>query len=558
MKREFKKMRGNRAAGRAVLLCCSIFCSLFYILSGPSASFAAYEDVGVGARGPGMGNAMVSAADDVYAVHYNAAGLGLLTNPQFTAAYTQFYKGLTDDSNLGTSFFGYAHPLNGGDEGTVAAGWNVFSLNSSLYRENTVYFSYGRLALTNPDIKGKLYLGTSLKYLYSSFGSFAEAGNATNGLIATGQSDPLLTENNRSKAFDADAGALYRFMKHYQLGLQLAHIPRPNVAFGSGYTDRLPLAVKVGFNYMSLISNLVAQYETKKAPTGAQDAIFTAAGERWFPTNFFGDLGVRGGLGLGTRDYKQVSMGLSYRSRRVQVDYGYALPLRTITDAGGIHRMSITFRFGKPGAEEETLEMLMQAMRGLSGHVPAEIVQTTVTVFVKPEPTANEGAVAEKLALAEEALKDEGYREAVKLCNAAIELDPRSAAAWQDLGIAYLGMERFKSSVSAWEKAYELEKSPALREAIKGYIKSISKMDRQHGAAPQKQQAVQAAPPAAQTQTSGLSRAEINALLDQGVDQYVNHDFEKARITFNKVLAADPGNVDALKALRRIIEEELK
>ena len=34
-------------------------------------------------------------------------------------------------------------------------------------------------------------------------------------------------------------------------------------------------------------------------------------------------------MGMGTRDYKQLSMGLSYRSRRVQIDYGYILPLRT-------------------------------------------------------------------------------------------------------------------------------------------------------------------------------------------------------------------------------------
>ena len=187
-----------------------------------------------------MGNAMAPVADDVYAVHYNAAGLGLLTRPQFTAAYSQLYMGLTDDSELGTSFFGLAYPLKEGRQGTVAGALNMFSLDGSLYRENTAYLSYGRLAFTGPG-RGELFLGTSLKYLYSSFGSFAETGNATDGLLRTGQEDPLLTGNRRSKVFDADAGALYRFMKHYQLGVQVAHVPRPDVAFASRDSDRLRL-----------------------------------------------------------------------------------------------------------------------------------------------------------------------------------------------------------------------------------------------------------------------------------------------------------------------------
>ena len=546
-------MKGDAAAARAIPPSAAVFRSLFavfcLIFSVPGGSFAAFDDVGAGARGPGMGNAMTPVADDVYAVHYNAAGLGLLTRPQFTAAYTQLYPGLTDSSNLGTSFFGYAQPLKEGKRGTLAGALNIFSLDGNLYRENTAYLSYGRLVFSRPGY-GELFLGTSLKYLYSSFGSFEEAGNATDGLLSTGQPDPLLTGDKKSKTFDADAGALYRFMKHYQLGLQVAHIPRPDIAFSSRDTDRLPLTVKAGFNYKSLISNLVAQFETKKAPDGSQDKIFTAAAERWFPTAFIGDLAARAGMSMGTRDYKQVGMGLSYRSRRVQIDYGYTLPLRTIVSSGGTHRMAITFHFGKATEDEETLEMLMQAMRALKDRAPVEVIKTTVTVFVPAELSETQRALAEKLARAEEALRGRRYREAVKLCTAALDIDSGSTAAWQDLGIAYLGLEKLTNSRKAWEKAYELEKSPALREAIKGYIKSISRMERQRTAAP-----VAASAPDAQKPI--LSQAAIDALLDQGVDEYVNRDFEKARRTFEQVLAADPENVEALKALRRI-DGELK
>jgi len=39
----------------------------------PSA-FAQFEDLGVGARGIGMGNAFVGLADDGYSIYYNPAG----------------------------------------------------------------------------------------------------------------------------------------------------------------------------------------------------------------------------------------------------------------------------------------------------------------------------------------------------------------------------------------------------------------------------------------------------------------------------------------------------
>ena len=513
-------------------------------------AFAAFEDLGAGARGPGMGNAMVSVADDVYAAHYNPAGLGALTRPQFTAAYTQHYMGLTDGSKLGTSFFGYAQPIEEGKRGTVAGAFNSFTLNGGLYRENTLYLSYGRLAYTRHG-GNELFLGTTLKYLYSSFGSFAESANATNGISSTGRADPLLSGNSSHNAFDADVGALYRFMTHYQLGLQLTHLPSPNMAFSSRDSDPLPVAVKLGFNYKSLISNLAAQVETKKAPGGSMDNIVTAAAERWFPWMFVGNFGVRGAIGMGSRDYKQLSLGLSYRDRRVQVDYGFALPLGAITDTSGSHRIAITFHFGKPAEKEETLEMLMKTLRGLRPLEAAEVSKTTVAVSVTPELSETERAIAEKLAQADKAIKAERYREALSLSSSVIDVNPKLAAAWQNLGIAYLGLKKYKDSLSAWEKAYEYEKIPALREAIKGYIKLVTRLERSGaGVKPQ--------PKSDAVQKAGLSEQEIDELLNRGVDYYVNGEIDKAREMFKKVLSADPDNPEAFKALRRLEDEKGK
>ena len=535
----------------------------------PQPAFAAFDDLGAGARGPGMGNAMTPVADDVYAIHYNPAGLGTLTRPQFTAAYTQHYIGLMDDSNIGTSFFGYAHPLDGGKRGTLAGALNLFALNGGLYRESTLYLSYGRMIYTRPD-GAELFMGTTLKYLSSSFGYFSESADATNGISRTGQADPLLSANSKPvKAFDADLGLLYRFMTHYQLGLQVSNLTRPDMALSSKDSDRLPMDVKLGFNYKSLISNLVAQAETKKAPDGKADSIFTIASERWFPKLFVGDLGVRGAIGMGSRDYKQVSMGLSYRNSRVQLDYGFSLPLGTIASTSGSHRMAITFHFGKPSDQEETLGILMEAMHNIKPPPPqpAEVRTTTVTVFVTPQPSRTELAIAEKLSQSEEAINDGRYQEAVSLSSSIIDMDPKAAAAWQNLGIAYLGMEKYKNSLYAWNKAYEYEKSLALRKAIKGYIQSISRLERA-AAAPKQQEpaAIPTAPepaaipmapePAPAPPKPVLSREEIDKMLDTGVNYYANKEADKAREIFEQVLEAEPDNADALSALRRLKDEK--
>ena len=513
-----------------------LFSALCLLAGAVLPAYAAFGDLGAGARGPGLGNAMAAVADDVYALHYNPAGLGLVARPQFAAAYTQHYMGLTDGSNMGTSFFGYAHPLENGRRGTFAGALNSFTLDGGLYRENTIYLSYGRLAWTRPG-GAELFMGTTLKYLHSSFGYSAESADATNGIIRTGQADPLLSGNSSHKAFDADLGLLYRLNTHYQLGLQAAHITRPEMAFSSADSDRLPVAVKLGFNYKSLISNLAAQVETKTAPDGSADNIVTAAAERWFPKAMTGDFGVRGAMGIGTREYKQLSLGLSYRTRRVQVDYGFALPFGGISGTSGSHRMALTFHFGRPTEDEETLAMLMETMRRLKAD-PAEIATS---------PTA---AI---LARSEEAVKAGRYREAVRLASEVTDIDPEAAAAWENMGLAYLGLKKYKSSIYAWEKAYQHEKRHRLRKTIKGHIQFIMKIER---SAARIKPAPAPAPVTPAPQRPTLSPQQIDDLLNRAVDYYVKQEFDKARELFETVLKDDPANVEASKALRRLNDEK--
>src|SRR4029079_6571195 len=98
------------------------------------------------ARAPGMGNAFVGLADDVYALYYNPAGLAQLKRPELATSYTRLLLGLSDNSNLSSSFVGYAHPLKEGKWGTAAVAWQQLSLNSGFYQDQALYMSYGTSA----------------------------------------------------------------------------------------------------------------------------------------------------------------------------------------------------------------------------------------------------------------------------------------------------------------------------------------------------------------------------------------------------------------------------
>lgn len=630
---------------------------------------AAFEDLGVGGRAPGMGGAFSAIADDVYAAHYNPAGLSLLDRPQLGTSYSVLFPGLGDGSSLGSSYIAYAHPFAEGRRGTAAVSWNSFSL-SGQYRDDSFGLSYGRRLYGGSEL-GELHGGVTLKYLRSSFGSFGEAQSAvaTRGVVGTGQRDPVLSGARTMGAVDSDAGLLFRFTKHYAVGLALSHINQPNVAFDRRDSDKLPLGAKLGMSYRSLISNITAEYATTKAPSGARDQSLSLGLERWFPKLYVGDFGVRGGGSVGTRDQRHLSLGASYRTRRFGVDYAFLLPIGGLGTAGNSHRVGLSFRFGRPTDEEESVEMLLEAMRQLKsgqatgpllskqvptassravdehlaqarGHESRAEYQKALAAFSKalsaapaskellerfsrlsfiaqaipslpayqtdpaqaqlhagivsylagdffesmravsaaralkpdhrglqlfleqlelltgvkakslPKDRPSDYVLSAKLTRANAAIEDGRYAEAVELSLEVIRVDPNMAAAWQNLGTAYFALKDYDSSLRSWRKAYELEKSPSIRQAIRGYMRSIERRASRKAEAPPK--VVEHTPlPERPTMTS----KEKEALFEKAIEHYMSRDLQKAKAALETLLEADPQHAEAQKALRRIKDE---
>lgn len=660
----------------------SLFSAIASLLTLTATAQAAFVDLGAGARAPGMGNAFTAVADDVFAIHYNPAGLALLERPEFGSSYTRLLLGLSDNSDLSQMFLGYAHPLRQGRGGTLGLSWEQFALDRSLYQEQSFAASYARLLAGNWG-GGNLYGGVNARYLRRGFGSFPEAANSTSGGLPTANADPVLKGRNSVGAPDADIGALYRFKDNYAVGLALDHVLQPDMAFSRGDTDKVPMSAKLGLSYRSILSNLGLQYETRRAPTGTRDQTLSMAAERWFPRLLVGDFGLRGALNLGSRDLKTLSLGFSYRTRRLSVDYGFALPIGSIASTAGSHRLGFSVRFGSPREPDESVLMILEAMRqlkkggapelralglGLTAsqkalldeHVaiakslqsqakyqaaldrlgqalavspgdtdllkvfgrlnwvaqqikelpehrgdpvqsawhqgvlaylgadnPGAIERVAHALSLKPEDKALDGFLAQLelatglkrpaispaaakqylieqiLARASLAIEEGRYDDVVSLSREVLREDEANLSAWENLGTSYFAIGDYEPALVAWERASALEKNPARRSLLRGYMKSIRGLlagRRTPAQAPPSAGEAPAPPPETLRPTTSeerlrLSPRDIQKVYNAGVDYYTAGQLEKAKDAFEEVLRSDPAYVPAVKALRRVDEE---
>ncbi len=350
------------AVNPSAVLC--VFVSLWFM---PFPALAAFEEMGAGARAPGLGDAFGPLADDAYALHYNPAGLSQVDRKQFSAAYSRLYLGLSDGSDLSSSQFYYAHPLSRGQKSrTVGIGIDRLSLTGA-YSEQTLALGYGFKPIERGS-GAQLMTGFAFKYLTRSFSAGSEAGNSCAGIQCTGGADPVLSGAKSKSTMDADLGLLYRFPRRWQVGLAVQHLMSPNVAFSG--SDKLERAINLGLAYKSLWLSLIGELRMKKTPSGASGRDFVFAAERYFSTLDYGQFGLRGSLGVGSDEWRQLTMGASYRINKIQTDYAFVIPIGAVKANSGSHRIALTFHFGAPTGDEELSRELLEQAKRLREHGP--------------------------------------------------------------------------------------------------------------------------------------------------------------------------------------------
>ena len=314
-------------------------------LAAAAPAFAAFEDLGFGARAPGMGDAVTGVADDISSLYYNPAGLSNLERPKMMASHSLFYTGLSDGSNLGLSAVGLAMPIGSGRGGTLGAAWQQFSL-SGVYYEQTGQISWGYRFPKNTKYE-KFSVGGSIKYLNHGFTRLPEAYNAVeDDMMQNNATDPVLAGLNSSSAIDADAGVLYRLTRRWTLGAAVLNAMQANVAFSASDQDKVPMKTRIGASYKSLWMLLAADARLQKGPDGKLDKQVIFAAEKIFPSLDKGEVGVRASLGAGDREFKQATLGVSYKIQKIQFDYGFSLPIGTVKETAGNHKLALSYHFG--------------------------------------------------------------------------------------------------------------------------------------------------------------------------------------------------------------------
>ncbi len=302
-------------------------------------SFAdgAFEYSGRAAREEGMGGSYVALADDASAVFHNPAGLSNISIPELLTGYGGLFMGL-DDGSLTKSLITAVYPFSSGidflDEEGAGVGWSRLSA-AGLYREDAFVMGYGAR------VTDSLRAGIGLKILSVGYGEDEYT-----------KINPVFSSGYGSTAFSADLGIIYNLLDTFAFGFGVYNINSPDI--GLKHENRVPRYVKGGTNLSLPHGNIGMQLEY-----GGGDTTFSIGAEhRVLNSSFL----ARGGLGLGSRQYRTASLGVSYSIGRYNIDYSFLYPLTGIVGTLGTHKINAAFYFGDkyvPEPEPEVIEAVV-------------------------------------------------------------------------------------------------------------------------------------------------------------------------------------------------------
>ena len=429
---------------------------------------AAFEQMESGARSIGMGGAFTAVADDAYAIHYNAAGLAQVRQMEFTSGYGKLYSGLKDNSNLGNWFVGMVQPLKSGTYGSLGFSWFSLSLVNA-YREDTLYFSYGKEYLMDG-----LFWGGSCKVLKRSFDSDLYT-----------QGDPIFTKEGYNTAnFSLDFGMIYRPIPNYAFALNLKDIPQPNVGFSA--SEKVPIEIRGGFAYRQPALTLDAEFSSKDKDThvilGLEKRLLRA-------------FALRAGIGGGSRNRREISAGLGYNLNNFNLDYAFIARLGGIESTSGNHRFSFTVRFGKEPLErphwefEEDSQVIEQLLReknerisemereleelqdeNRSGKIESNWVRERI---MKLEEKIHKKEASEIQAMKDRISESKGDSEAVK--KQMFDLERRIKHLFKNTQKAVQSSEKKKKALPEVPRAYQVQEGETLQSIAEKFYDDSSK-----------------------------------------------------------------------------------
>jgi outer membrane protein OmpA-like peptidoglycan-associated protein len=326
----------------------SLWLAIGLLLGVYSTSQAYFQDLGIGVRPSGMGEAYCAVADDSNAILYNVAGLAELQERELNLMYSDLYSNLDahlyngENDTIGFHNVSAAWPLDR-KYGTIGFGWTLF--NSAFYHENTFILGLARevgpelfrwMNIEKPMSDIRLDAGVNFKVLnwqvVSNEFTAADPELANGGLSRTG--------------FTADLAVLAAWRKDVKFGISLENFVPANV--GVTVYETVPINFRTGLSYthrfekqLFYLDSLLGDVDFTQR-NGISD--IRAGVEGWFLKNL---VGLRAGTTV-----DEFTTGLSLNAPipnaplDVRVDYAFSLPY-AVKDTWGSHRVSLIVRWGK-------------------------------------------------------------------------------------------------------------------------------------------------------------------------------------------------------------------
>lgn len=324
----------------------------------------------VGARPFGMGEAFVGLAEDVYALHYNVAGLVNIPKQEVGLMYQ---RGVAD---LNHGFVAYVRPLSLGR--VCHMGFSVEVLDAGTIDVNPFeYTSRTGRRRAKQDFIFNLAFAKELPPNYS-FGYNLSVGAGIKALRST------IAEESSATSYAGQIGLLLKLLEdRLRFGFALKNFGG-SIKYSGGIatgeqSDPLPLAIHFGSAYKLIgIENhkLITAVEMSKV----QNSNFhgNLGLEYWFKNMFALRAGYKAGY-----DTDSVTTGVGFRIADFQLDYGFGL----MEKLDNSHKVSLIFRFG-PITEKRSAIAEKHYQKGLTYFDRADfakaIFQFNRTIQINP------------------------------------------------------------------------------------------------------------------------------------------------------------------------------
>ncbi|MCK5218907.1 OmpA family protein [bacterium] len=333
----------------------SLGCGL-WVLFLSSSGMAYFQDLGLGVRPVGMGEAYTAVADDSNTVLWNVAGIADLERRELNAMYSNLYSNLNaklytgELDLLGYHNVGMVIPF---DEqiGSFGFTWSLF--NTQFYKENTFVLSYARNV--GPIIFKWFRAKESMKDFKLNAGMNMKILNWRVEANEFTEDNPVFINKGLSRTgFTADIGLLLATPHNLKFGLSLENFIPADV--GVTVYETIPINFRLGTAYLydwqgkiKYLDSLLGALDFTRR-NGISDIRFGI--EAWFFTRL---LGLRTGTTVDEfTSGLSVNLPLKQSPVDLRFDYAFLYPYG-IMSTWGSHRIAMIVRWGaltKPQVEK--------------------------------------------------------------------------------------------------------------------------------------------------------------------------------------------------------------